>query len=920
MPDKYCIASGDFNDSSIWSFSPDGPGGAGVPQNGEDIIFERSVSVENFTSLAAGSRNIRIRDKSSVFLFNPEKVLNLFRITNGHSLEVDGTLDFDINELAIAEKASVHNTGIIRSSTAKRCIFGCNGEYLERSRLGSIQFLRFRMSPSANVYAYRAFTGSWQSELVHYSVASGTVGLTTEFFDGEARIGALQFDNEGDAVRIDQHGRFLLSGNVTGSFPDRIEWNQETGAESFFSATSDQSVSMPPNVIGQKWTVDKPAGKLDLVRFNGFLQGRVRHLIVRAASSIDLSGAPPYLETSTGARTCFDGLKADARLPDQVATVPEVGEHLREALDLCENYGHITIPSGKTICAKQLKNYTGARISGNGTLCLRYGGLTNSGTIDSNLTLRYFDLPVAAVLSCPGTAYSFENYSVSLAGSLGVRFRMDWGDGTFSETETPGVLTHVYADETGNSANVSRTLCLTATNAEGSVRTETKTIAVQTPPLALELSLTPPSGSLPLTVVASVLSEFGHVFTFDWGNGHVVGPVDSSMIEYTYHVEGLYNVSVTATDIIRGRSLSTTRPLTVFPSSPLPLARLRIADWNGEAPHDVVANTTGSNGETMLVDWGDGTTTERIPLPNEARHTFEEPGRYLVVLTVWNGQERSTTASQVVQVTDPHETRAVLEVLPPTGYAPLTVLADASGSSAEEYVFSWGDGTSDYSSGEFAKTHTYTVPGYYHIILTATKNGVARSATAGVVVLLSPSSPDPEFPDDKQSGTGTEIRSTGISRDQMPFPYRLTLAQGVHFMPDALQLHCPMNEAGRSLENGSGLYLARITHFDGTSVSPGEIASASYTVYRLDASDPSLRVPVEGHTDISLTVDDILFSELTTDENWIFDDIGYNFHHVPDDSVLSPFPAAGRNYLVCYTLHPVESRPKIQVQYRVHVV
>lgn len=923
MPDKYCIASGDFNDSLIWSLEPGGPGGAGVPQNGEDIVFERSVTVENFYLPITSPGNVCIRNDADVCLVNTATELGMFRISDEYSLEVDGTLDFKISEMVISAKGNLQNTGTIRSSNNKRCVFGVVGVHPKESRLGRMGIVRFRMAPNAKEYAYRAFKGASQIDLLHYSIASGRPGLTTEFFEGDGRIGKLQFDNEGVIVRIDQHGRFLLTGDVTGSFPDRIQWNQAPGAESFFSGTSDQSIAMPSSVIGQKWTVDKPAGKLDLVRFDGFLQGRVRHLIVRASSNVDLSGAPPYLETSTGERACFYGLAADACLPDPSVPAPGVDDHLREALDLCENYGLITIPSGKTICAKQLKNHTGARISGDGTLCVRYGGLENSGTIDPTIEVRYFDTPVAATLSAPETAYTYENYFVNLSGSRGTLFRMDWGDGTFSETETPDALSHVYAVPPGNVGkwtSFSRTLCLTAINSEGSVHTATKTITVRATPFTLDLSLTPAAGSVPLTVVASVLSEFEYVYTFDWGNGHVIGPVDSKTVEYTYYEEGLYNVSVMAVDILRNRALSTTCSLTVSSPPPLPLARLQIDAWYGETPHEIVADTSASSGETLSVDWGDGTTSGRIALTDEVRHTFEEPGRYLVVLTVWDDRERSTTASQVVQVTDSREVRAVLEILPPTGYAPLTVLADASESYADEYVFSWGDGRSDDPSGKFAKTHTYTVPGLYHVVLTATKNGVIRSATADVVVLLPSSTPGPEPSDDGQNGSGSEIHSTGIPRDRMPFPYRFALAQGVHFMPDALQLHCPMNEAGRALENGSGLYLARIAHSDGTPISSNEIASASYSVFRLDASDPALRIPVEGHTDIPLTVADILLSEPATDENWTFDGIGYNFHHIPDDSVLSPFPMAGRNYLVCYTLHPVESRPKIQIRYRVHVI
>ncbi len=138
-------------------------------------------------------------------------------------------------------------------------------------------------------------------------------------------------------------------------------------------------------------------------------------------------------------------------------------------------------------------------------------------------------------------------------------------------------------------------------------------------------------------------------------------------------------------------------------------------------------------------------------------------------------------------------------------------------------------------------------------------------------------------------------------------------------MSDTLQLFCPMKENGRALENGSALFLGRITHHDERPVSPAEIENASYTIFRLDDSDAAVRIPVPGHTEVALEIDDILRNDVIVDENWPFDEIGYNFHHVLDDSTDSPFPAAGRNYLAAYTLKPVQG-PKIQIQYRVRVV
>lgn len=138
-------------------------------------------------------------------------------------------------------------------------------------------------------------------------------------------------------------------------------------------------------------------------------------------------------------------------------------------------------------------------------------------------------------------------------------------------------------------------------------------------------------------------------------------------------------------------------------------------------------------------------------------------------------------------------------------------------------------------------------------------------------------------------------------------------------MQDTLQLFCPMNESGRALTNGSALFLGRIAHSDGRPVVPSEIDTVFYTIFRLDDSDASVRIPIEGHTETEIDPEEILLSETILDENWVFDEEGYNFRYALDDSSFSPFPVSGRNYLVSFELKPGDSSPKIRVQYRVRV-
>ena len=693
MADRYCIASGVFTDAAIWSATDGGTGGAPVPTDTDAEIYNQSSSVTGRIGGISSNKNISIGANAEVSIAHA--LGESLAIKGGKKLAIGGKLSlidaattniYSNATLEIAEdgRFDIGNATVnaIRRNTTsatvglvdnKGAIDGTGWLYVAAidvqapHHIGRVPNMRIGCNSGSIVDPVTAlFHGiiETNSLVLGLSAATGSSSLVCDFGDTDIRIAALEFNRPqteaGRFVQVIQNGPMTVSGDIVLSgltTPTTVDWQLGTNASNALIGTTDQTINMPPDVTGQTWTVDKPAGQLDLTAFSGFLLGRLRQLIVRGPSNIDLGGLSPVLQTMAGTWENYDGLKADSVSPREPTTVTE---HLQEAMDSCENYGLITIPGGKTLCTKSFKNYTGAKVSGTGTLCVRYGGLTNTGIIDPTVHVRYFDKPALAVLSAPNAVVANTMFSVDLSGSVGDWFRVDWDDESFSETQMPGTLTHGYVDTSGA---VLRTLLLTVGTDEGKTETVTKTMTVLPPP-----------------------------------------------------------------------------------------------------------------------------------------HEPDGPG-----------------FSKPVDI-DPKK-------------------------------------------------------------------------------LLH-----------------------GIPRGNLPTHYRYTLALGKRFMHDTLQLFCPTSESGRALANGSGLYLGRITHSDGQLPDPSEIAAASYTVYRLDAADAFVRTPIEGHTEVPLDVAEILLPELVVDANWLFDDIGYNFRHTPDDTTYSPFPVAGRDYLVVYMLRPLDQPPKIVFQYRVHVV
>lgn len=174
------------------------------------------------------------------------------------------------------------------------------------------------------------------------------------------------------------------------------------------------------------------------------------------------------------------------------------------------------------------------------------------------------------------------------------------------------------------------------------------------------------------------------------------------------------------------------------PSTPPAVtARIGVNVTEGPAPLSIVVTGVDSssvNGDIASFAWdfgGDGTaegaTTE---------HTFENPGRYSVELTVTDVSGAQSTASVVVRVQG-GPVSARIEADPTTGSAPLTVNFDGTGSTATDdvvldYFWDFDDGT---TSSDATPTHVFTVSGTFTVTLRAVSaGGVEDTATATIVV------------------------------------------------------------------------------------------------------------------------------------------------------------------------------------------
>lgn len=104
--------------------------------------------------------------------------------------------------------------------------------------------------------------------------------------------------------------------------------------------------------------------------------------------------------------------------------------------------------------------------------------------------------------------------------------------------------------------------------------------------------------------------------------------------------------------------------------------------------------------------------------------------------------------------------------------------------------------------------------------------------------------------------------------------------------------------------NGTITLLNRVVGWDGSEIAQADISAAEYSIYLLDPNDADERTAVTGHDGESLTVSDIIYDALQTDDVWTEDSTGYNFRHTPEVDEDDAFTVAGREYLVEYLLTP----------------
>jgi PKD repeat protein len=361
---------------------------------------------------------------------------------------------------------------------------------------------------------------------------------------------------------------------------------------------------------------------------------------------------------------------------------------------------------------------------GNYTISLE---VTNSdgsdiGTKADYITVGNGALPTAAFTATPtsgppGMTVQFTDESTPGTSPI-TSWSWTFGDGGTSTSQSPN---HAYA------ATGSYTVSLTVTSAVGpDVETKTDYILVAPSQPIADFSANPTSGTTPFTVTFTdhSVSEGTPIISWAWdfGDGGVSTLQNPNHI---YLVGGTYTVSLTVTNS-RGSDTATKSDLIVATQGPVPpAAQFSGTPRSGNAPLTVQFTDQSSPGTLSITNrlwaFGDGATSTAT----NPTYIYTNPGRYTVTLTVGSavGDGREEKAAYIQVTAPPVAPTANFSGSPTSGMFPLAVqftdLSLSGGAPITSWRWDFGDGGGSTAQNP---SHTYLLPGTYHVSLTATNS------------------------------------------------------------------------------------------------------------------------------------------------------------------------------------------------------
>lgn len=350
--------------------------------------------------------------------------------------------------------------------------------------------------------------------------------------------------------------------------------------------------------------------------------------------------------------------------------------------------------------------------SSNGSFVVQFVAYNGGCSDTASTTIVVRPQPIAAFSTnnvCSGDSVRVTNSSQGNGSPLS-SYAWDFGDGSpVSSTLQPS---HYYATAG------TYTIRLTVGNGVCSDDT-TLTVSVNPAPVAgFSAVFTPGCG---VTTADFVNTTTGNpTYSWDFGDGTPLST--GSQPSHDYISTGNYTITLIANQGTCSDSAQQLYNVVVNPALQASFSAANVC--LGDTVRFTNASSTGA--ATYLWDFGDGTSVSTSTGPS---HYYAAAGTYTVLLQVSNA---SCVVDTSLQITVSPAPVAAIAASPVSGCAPLLVSFSNSTSGAPGYTWDFGDGS--LSSSASAPSHTFTSPGSYQVLLTASQGSCLDTASLQIQV------------------------------------------------------------------------------------------------------------------------------------------------------------------------------------------
>ncbi|MFN8182168.1 MAG: PKD domain-containing protein [Bacteroidia bacterium] len=326
---------------------------------------------------------------------------------------------------------------------------------------------------------------------------------------------------------------------------------------------------------------------------------------------------------------------------------------------------------------------------------------------------------------CLGDPVSFSNSSLG-NGSPITGYTWDFGDGSSPSTSASPM--HNYAG--------AGTFAVTLTADNGSCSDDTTISVTISPAPVAAISASSLSGCAPLAVNFSNTTTGSPSYSWAFGDG---GTSAANSPSHTYTIGGTFPVQLIATQ----GSCADTASLSIT-VTPTPIASFTTANvCQGDSVR--LNNTSGFPGSpsnSIIWTFGDGGTSNL----GSPAHFYANAGTYTVLLDIANAAGCHDTTSALVTVNPAPVVQYAASAL--TGCDQLTVNFTNSTTGAVAYSWLFGDGG---TSSANQPSHTYTAPGTYTVVQTATSDSGCTASRASLNMITVRATPQASFTASSQS-------------------------------------------------------------------------------------------------------------------------------------------------------------------------